>query len=102
MADYTVQLHFTAQRFRCVNPTCARHTFVESLGSLALNHAQWTQRFTSTAAVVVHYGHAEQVMRARHTVRQQAYATHPEHIVQGLPALPSLPPKDGSTDHSPC
>ncbi|MCC7164729.1 MAG: ISL3 family transposase [Anaerolineae bacterium] len=52
MADHTVQLHLTVQRFRCFNPTCSRKTFVESLGSLALKHAQRTQRFTSAGTAL--------------------------------------------------
>lgn len=42
---------------------------------------------------VVHYGHAPSVLRARHAVRQQAYAAHPERFVKGPPALQSLPPE---------
>ena len=42
---------------------------------------------------VVHYGHAPSILRARHTVRQQAYAAHPERFVKGPPTLPSLPPQ---------
>ena len=42
---------------------------------------------------VVQYGHAAAVLHARHTVRQQAYAAHPERFVKGPPTLPSLPPE---------
>jgi transposase len=52
IADYTVQLRLTVRRFRCVNSTCARKTFVESLGTLALKHAQRTQRFTSATTAL--------------------------------------------------
>lgn len=39
---------------------------------------------------VVHYGHADSVLRARHAVRRQAYTAHPERFVKGPPTLPSL------------
>ncbi len=42
---------------------------------------------------VVHYEHADSVLRARLTVRQQAYAAHPERFVKGPPTLASLPPE---------
>ncbi|MCC7165487.1 MAG: transposase family protein [Anaerolineae bacterium] len=42
---------------------------------------------------VVHYRQASNVLRARHTILQQAYAAHPERFVKGQPALPSLPPE---------
>ncbi len=42
---------------------------------------------------VVHYGHADAVLRQRHAIVQQAYATHPERFVKGAPALSSLPPE---------
>jgi transposase len=46
IGEHMVQLCLTVRRFRCVNPTCLRKTFVESLGPLARKHAQRTQRFT--------------------------------------------------------
>lgn len=52
LAEHTVQLHLTVRRFRCLNPTCSRKTFVESLGTLALKHAQRTQRFTSATTAL--------------------------------------------------
>ena len=52
LADHIVQLDLTVRRFRCLNPTCSRKTFVESLGALALKHAQRTQRFTSAATTL--------------------------------------------------
>src|SRR5437899_1415103 len=52
MADHIVQLHLTVRRFCCLNPTCARKTFVESLGLLALKHAQRTQRFTTASTAL--------------------------------------------------
>ncbi len=39
----------------------------------------------------VHYGQASAVLRARHIVREQAYAAHPERFVKGPPALLSFP-----------
>jgi transposase len=52
IADQTVQLHLTVRRFRCLNPCCPRKTFAESLGPLALKHAQRTQRFTSASTAL--------------------------------------------------
>ncbi len=52
IADHIVRLHLTVRRFRCLNPTCSHRTFVESLGALALKHAQRTQRFTSATTAV--------------------------------------------------
>lgn len=72
----------------------------------SLEHARgWTQCFFQwynhehkhsalclLTPAIVHYGHAPSVLRARHAVRQQAYAAHPERFVKGSPMLPSLPP----------
>lgn len=52
VANHTVQLRLTVRRFRCLVPHCPRKTFVESLGILALKHAQRTQRFTSATAAL--------------------------------------------------
>lgn len=52
IADHPVQLHLTVQRFRCLNQACARKTFAESLGGLALKNAQRTQRFTSASTAL--------------------------------------------------
>lgn len=52
LADHTVQLQLTVRRFRCLNSTCPRKTFVESLGPLALKHAQRTQRFASASTAL--------------------------------------------------
>lgn len=41
----------------------------------------------------VHYGQASSILRARHAVRQEAYAAHPERFVKGPPTLPNLPPE---------
>ncbi len=74
-------------------------------GSL-LEARAWAQRFFQwynhehkhsglclLTPAVVHYGHAPSILRQRHAVVQQAYATHPERFVKGAPALPSLPPE---------
>ncbi len=50
----------------------------------------WLCLFT---LAVVHYGHAATMLRARHSVRQQAYAVHSERFVKGPPALANLPPE---------
>lgn len=57
------------------------------------NHEHKHSGLCLLTPAVVHYGHASAVLRARHTVRQQAYAAHPERFVKGPPALPSLPPE---------
>lgn len=57
------------------------------------NHEHKHSALCLLTPAVVHYGHAEQVLRARHAVRQQAYAAHPERFVKGPPALLSLPPE---------
>ena len=57
------------------------------------NHEHKHSALCLLTPTVVHYGHAEVVLRARHTVRQQAYAAHPERFVKGPPALQSLPPE---------
>ncbi len=52
IAEYTVQLDLTVPRFRCLNPGCARKTFVESLMGFAPKHAQRTRRFTDCGTVI--------------------------------------------------
>jgi putative transposase len=39
----------------------------------------------------LHYGRAEQILKQRQTVMQEAYAAHPERFVNGAPVLPPLP-----------
>lgn len=55
------------------------------------NHAHKHSALCLLTPAVVHYGHAPTILRQRHAVVQQAYATHPERFVKGAPALPSLP-----------
>ncbi len=82
-----------------------RPDYPEFFSSL-LEARAWTQRFFQwynhehkhsglclLTPAVVHYGHAAAVLRQRHAIVQQAYATHPERFVKGAPALPSLPPE---------
>jgi putative transposase len=82
-----------------------RPDYPEFFGSL-LEARAWAQRFFQwynhehkhsalclLTPAVVQYGHAPTILRARHTVRQEAYTAHPERFVKGLPALPSLPPE---------
>jgi putative transposase len=57
------------------------------------NHEHNHSALCLLTPAVVHYGHAEAVLRARQTVRQQAYTAHPERFVKGPPVLPSLPPE---------
>jgi putative transposase len=57
------------------------------------NHAHKHSALCLLTPAVVHYGHADAVLRARQTVRQQAYAAHPQRFVKGPPILPSLPPE---------
>lgn len=57
------------------------------------NHEHKHSALHLLTPAVVHYGHAPSVLRARHAVRQQAYATHPERFVKGPPTLASLPPE---------
>jgi putative transposase len=57
------------------------------------NHEHKHSALHLLTPAVVHYGHADSVLQARHAVRQQAYAAHPERFVKGPPALPSLPPE---------
>jgi putative transposase len=57
------------------------------------NHEHKHSALCLLPPVVVHYGHAPSVLRARQAVRQQAYAAHPERFVKGPPVLPSLPPE---------
>lgn len=57
------------------------------------NHAHKHSALHLLTPAVVHYGHAPSVLRARHAVRQQAYAAHPERFVKGPPVLESLPPE---------
>jgi transposase len=45
IVDFSVQLHLTVPRFRCLNTKCQRATFAESLERLARKHAQRSQRF---------------------------------------------------------
>jgi len=39
----------------------------------------------------VHFGRAEEILRRRNRILQQAYASHPERFVRGLPSAPRLP-----------
>ena len=39
----------------------------------------------------LHYGRAEQILKQRQAVMQEAYAAHPERFVNGAPVLPPLP-----------
>jgi len=55
------------------------------------NHEHKHSALCLLTPAVVHYGHAAGVLRARHTIRQQAYAAHPERFVKGPPALATLP-----------
>ncbi len=57
------------------------------------NHEHKHSALQLLTPAIVHYGQAEQVLRARHSVRQQAYAAHSERFVKGPPALPNLPPE---------
>lgn len=57
------------------------------------NHEHKHSALCLLTPAVVHYGHADAVLRARQTVRQQAYAAHPERFVKGPPILPSLSPE---------
>lgn len=57
------------------------------------NHEHKHSALCLLTPTIVHYGHAEQVLCARHAVMQQAYAAHPERFVKGPPTLPSLPPE---------
>lgn len=82
-----------------------RPDYPEFFGSV-LDARAWAQRFFQwynhehkhsalclLTPAVVHYGCAASMLRARHGVRQQAYAAHPERFVKGPPALASLPPE---------
>lgn len=57
------------------------------------NHEHKHSALCLLTPAIVHYGDAPSILRARHTVRQQAFAVHPERFVKGPPALPSLPPE---------
>lgn len=57
------------------------------------NHEHKHSALHLLTPAVVHYGHAPSVLRARHAVRQQAYAAHPERFVKGPPALENVPPE---------
>jgi putative transposase len=57
------------------------------------NHEHKHSALCLLPPAVVQYGHASAILQARHTVRQQAYAAHPERFVKGPPALPGLPPE---------
>lgn len=57
------------------------------------NHEHKHSALCLLSPAIVHYGHAPSVLRARHAVRQQAYAVHPERFVKGPPKLASLPPE---------
>ncbi len=90
------EAHFKTMKYRPDYPTC--------FGSLADARAwaqaffQWYNQEHKHSALgllppaVVHYGQAETVLQARHTVLQQAYAVHPERFVKGRPSLTALPP----------
>ncbi len=81
-----------------------RPDYPEFFGSLA-DARTWAQAFFQwynhdhkhtalglLTPAVVHYGQAETVLRARHTVLHQAYVAHPERFVKGRPSLAMLPP----------
>ena len=57
------------------------------------NHEHKHSALCLLTPAVVHYGQAASVLRARHAIRQQAYAAHPERFVKGPPTLLSLPPE---------
>jgi putative transposase len=57
------------------------------------NHEHKHSALCLLTPAVVHYGQAEAILRARHTVRQKAYAAHPERFVKGPPVLPNLAPE---------
>lgn len=57
------------------------------------NHEHKHSALCLLPPAVVHYGHAPSVLGARHAVRQQAYAAHPERFVKGPPVLENLPPE---------
>lgn len=57
------------------------------------NHEHKQSALHLLPPAIVPYGHAAAVLRARHTIQQQAYAAHPERFVKGPPTLPTLPPK---------
>lgn len=57
------------------------------------NHEHKHSALCLLTPAVVHYGQASSILRARHAVRQEAYAAHPERFVRGQPALPNLPPE---------
>lgn len=55
VGEYVVCLCLRLRRFRCLNPTCPKRTFTESLPELLKPHAQRTQRLTLT---LYHVGQA--------------------------------------------
>lgn len=57
------------------------------------NHEHKHSALCLLTPAVVHYGHADAVLRARQKVRQQAFAAHPERFVKGPPTLATLPPE---------
>lgn len=89
MADHTVQLHLTVQRFRCLVPKCPRKTFVEPLGALALKHAQRTQRFTcATVALGMALG-GEAGQRAATKLHLPASSDTLLRMIRQLPIEPA-------------
>lgn len=40
---------------------------------------------------MVHYGHTDQIQQARQQVLENAFATHPERFVRGVPTPPTVP-----------
>lgn len=85
LADYTVRLHLSVRRFRCLSPRCPRKTFVESLGPLALKHAQRTQRFTSATTAL---GMALGGEAGQRTASKLHLPTSPDTLLRMLRQVP--------------
>jgi putative transposase len=61
------------------------------------NHCHHHSGIGWLTPAMLHYGQAERVTQSRKQVVRDAYLTHPERFVKGLPCRPTYPPKSGST-----
>ena len=89
----------------CFRTAKYHHTYEPRFGSLE-DARRWARRFfdwynnefyhTGIALMrpaTLHYGKAQEVLRARERVMQAAYRREPERFVRGMPRLP-VPPKE--------